>query len=685
MGTETLRYTYDENYISLHIPDPYSRKGVTVRKIKHDNSILASDVHLLATAWIHTVTGYPLTTTIAHTTSLKSIINFLTLKKINLPNDDGWQNFTCDYFEFFLTSEFSSTSTLKTRMNEWSMCNSLLTTMKTLKTIPEKVLIPQSTLKGRAFKCGPDTKNYVVGEKITAPTEYAEADNGFFCVDLTYSLDSDNYFEKLSQEITKRLDLIQSGADAYWQKVKSYHQLGKELIGTIDESEFMHRLSTKDFLYTTSAGKIQHLIHSKDGISWLLKFLQHSLSSENPLKISMKDIIESTFFMQLSLKKTSIYTIINGCIRTIKPNDELECISINEFLTKLLGLLNHRDCACLATILIHEHPELTSTAITNANISSSRGKTFLYPGNTKGRLILSVSKPRASKRINSVLTERAKKVLEDIIQLTALIRRRLKSNGLAHRRLFLTSTKYGSGAATNVVNIMNSSPQCVTLYEVLSRYVPLPFDKATFSLSRIRNSQGILTWLKNGSAEEMAVRLSNTPGVILRHYLPAWLVTKWNERTIRRYQQTLILLAAYKSPWLLDATEFRTKDELLAFVNSIVSSSTTGDPLGDLIQRRLGPLIGGKPINEKMELMMKLSADSLYSIFSCTESTKTTAHESAIHSLSNLIKETFNTTIKSPAEHAIRSKMQGDYFDNFKKIYFEAIAKINNAHNLPEA
>lgn len=680
MDVEVHSYTYDENYIYLRIPDPHSRKGVTVRKIKKGNSLAESDIETLAAAWIRTVIGYPLTTTLFHIKSLKSLTLFLHSTNTKLPTESNWQNFVCDFFEFFLIDKSSSKANLKTRMNEWTSCNSLLQTLQNQRTIPDDVIIPQATLKNNPYKSAPDSKEYVVGEKITDPGTYSETNNDLFYVDLTYALDSDNYFERLSNVITDRLSAIQLGAYHYWDAVKSYHELGRQLIENIDHQEFKQRLSSNNFLYQNPEGTTDHLINSENGLAWLLKYIEESLI-DNPLQtnINSKCIAEGSFLSQLNLKKSSLNKIINKCVTTTKPKVVLENISTSETLTKLLGYLHHRDCACLATILIHEHPEITPTAIINANITSSRGKIFLYTRNSNNTRILSTSKPRASKRVNSVLTEKSKEILDDIIRLTSKIRLALKDRGLASKRLFLTATRYGYGAATNVIAVMNSSPHCITLYETIRQFLPLPFDKETFSLSRIRNSQGLLTWLKNGSPVEMAARLSNTPSVILRHYLPSWLVKKWNERTIRRYQQTLILLAAYKSPWLLDASEFRTTTQLLQFITNIVENSKTGDPLGDLIQLRLGPLVKKDPANEKKELLIKLSTDTLCTIFSYTEridrNLPITTHESAIHSLSVLIKETLSQTATTPAEHAVKTKIQGDYFDSFKQMYFEAIAK----------
>lgn len=689
MDNPSISYSADANFIYLNIPDPHSRKGFTLRKVKLNKVVDPQAIQIFASAWIKTVSGYSLSATLTQIVSLKSLLYFLGSKATPKPQSMDWQNFVCDYFEYFLTNKNYSTASLKTRVSTWSLCHGLLSTLKVINIIPKDVKIPISKLKRSKFTSSADSKQYVVGESIIDDTEYASKDYDFYCVDLTYALDATDYFDCLSTTILDRLNSIQDAAKAYWANVKKYHEIGATLISTIDNTEWEKRLKAQDYFYQDSENKKQHLITSENGMAWLLKYLKHQLTSDTQpsTNISISHISNTSFFTGLNLKKARLYELIVQCIDAARPNDKLFDISRSEVLSKFLGLLSSRDCACVSVILIHEHPELTPLSIVQADITSSRGKTFLYAGNSRHRTIFSSSKPRAGKRIISVLTTIAKSLIDDVLEATADIRHGLKGKGASSRRLFLTSTKDGFGVASNVIHMINSKPNNITLYDVMNRYIDLPFDKNTLSLSRIRCSQGIIEWLKSGSIDDMARRMSNGPDIVLRHYLPKWLIEKWNERIIRRYQQTLILLAAYKSPWLLDASDFSTGDQLLQFINSIISISKTGDPLSDLILERLGPLVSADQCTVRKDLLLKLSAESLHVIYLHSEDKKhrddLTKHESAICDLADLIKSTLTLSTNSTAEIAIKDKIQGDSFYAFKKMHVEALARIY-MHENPE-
>lgn len=676
-------YQRNETDISIIFADPYMRTGSTTLTIGFSNRISNNDLQILVSAWLRTIAGQPIPTIRTSSIGLKAAISFVEKKSLTLQSCENWQTWVCDFFEFFLTDMSYSEASLKTRMNSWSNCSSLLSTLQLDGIIPNSVIIPRAKINSGIYSATSESKNYVVGESITDPSEFETRDSPAYCVDITYALDSHDFFEKLESTITARIKIIQDGARAYWKNVKNYHELGKTIISEVSDQEFLAQVEVGHYLCETEAGETKHLINTDRGMAWLLKYLTHILTGTNPLSlnISFRDIARSSFFANINVSENRIYQILEQKIDEVRPQDVLLDISRQEFLAKLLGLLHARDCSCIATLLISEHPGLTPMSIVNADITSSRGKYFLYGANKNKRQILSSSKPRAGKRVNAILTENSLSLIHDVLEATKKIRIGLKSSGLAHRRLFLTGTQNGFGAATNVIGLMNC-PLQLSLYEIISRYVEVSFPKDTISLGKIRNSLGLIAWLKKGSVEAMANCLCNTPAVVLRSYLPAWLIRKWNERTIRRYQQVLILLAAYKSPWLLEASDFKDEKQLLQFVRSVVDESKSGDPLGDLIESRLGPITGAAPREISQGMLLKLSANSLYAIYSFTEDEtnlkNSSEPESAICSLSYLIRDVFDHTDLSTVDSAIRTKIQGDSFTDFKKMHFEALAMLQN-------
>jgi hypothetical protein len=103
---------------------------------------------------------------------------------------------------------------------------------------------------------------------------------------------------------------------------------------------------------------------------------------------------------------------------------------------------------------------------------------------------------------------------------------------------------------------------------------------------------GVLKWFETGSIREMSRRLGNTTRVVLEHYLPPALLHAWNTRIIRRFQNTLIVLAAHDEDYLLDVTDFTTVADLQHFIAQLVIEFPgTSSPLAKEVQERLGSVI----------------------------------------------------------------------------------------------
>lgn len=680
METKKNSFHSDDTYLHLRIYAPFQRSGWARSRIRLLGKISERVIETLATAWLKTVEGHPITTIKTSKQSLSSILAFIALEQKTLPTNTGWQEFVCDYFEFFISNQTYSQANLKTRIGTWSNSRSLLQTLINISAGGEEIIIPRTNHSNHRYKSEESTKSYVIGEKFTQPIEYTEDTAGHYLTDISYTSSKDEYLDEISKTISIRLESFMTSALKYLEVIKDQHRAGQSLMNRISDDELIRRITENDFFQENRHGEQEHILLSSNGLPWMLKYLQHFLSTSNPIPLNLRSIVKTTLFKSLNLEDKKKYLLIDDLLEPVNLAEAFEGISRSEVLAKLLGLLHSRDCACITGILIHEHPELTSSAVIDARFSSKRGKNFLFASNTRNNFIFSSTKPRAGKRIISLLSEIAKDALDLVSSSTALLRAGQKHNSPVSRMLFLTAGKDGYGPAANVRNLVKDKKNSPTLVDILQRLHPLEFDPSLITFSRIRNSRAILEWLNTGSIEAMAKRLANTPSIILRHYLPPWLLKKWNERSVRRFQQTIILLAAHQSPWLLEASDFEDQESLLQFINNLVKETISGDPLSDLILARFSPLTGVEPAETSDNMILKLSSESLYKIykFECTVPTSVTYHESGVLSLSRLIRTTIEQSCSSQAELAIRSRLQGDSFDRIRTMHIEAVARLNS-------
>ncbi|WP_214653406.1 hypothetical protein, partial [Vibrio anguillarum] len=96
------------------------------------------------------------------------------------------------------------------------------------------------------------------------------------------------------------------------------------------------------------------------------------------------------------------------------------------------------------------------------------------------------------------------------------------------------------------------------------------------SLSSLRNTMGVLRWFESGSIREMAKTLGNTERVTLENYIPPVLLKMWNNRIIRRFQQTLIILSAYDEDYLIEVSDFQSMADLSYFMAQMFFCSERG-------------------------------------------------------------------------------------------------------------
>ncbi|MCY1420487.1 hypothetical protein D9M71_361090 [compost metagenome] len=203
-----------------------------------------------------------------------------------------------------------------------------------------------------------------------------------------------------------------------------------------------------------------------------------------------------------------------------------------------------------------------------------------------------------------------------------------------------------------------------------------------FSLSSVRNTQGILEWFRTGSVRMMAKKMGNKTQTVLESYMPPWILRRQYERVARAFQQKMIVLANLDCPWLLAASDFNTKEDLKIFLASTLLRPNGRDQFTNAMEEGfraqfLDEFEPFKHLKSKF-LCLNLAPESLAALrlyLDVSDSqppnqTKSLGSEDAeldisasdLKLLARMMQATVELPVTSSAAQAIRSNLQGNSF-----------------------
>ncbi|WP_324741155.1 hypothetical protein [Pseudomonas veronii] len=276
------------------------------------------------------------------------------------------------------------------------------------------------------------------------------------------------------------------------------------------------------------------------------------------------------------------------CSKSTVPNEFLrkiythltgeECDAIK--LAKEFGFPMPGDLFAHQCLLVLEHPIITTEFLFEHRIVNEDGiSTGFVPDNNtltgfKGR-----KDPECREQI-VYLTEHSKKIVQQIVDITDVLRRKLKyAKNNNHCYLLLSS---GNGFAPinrakvrpwNESTFKNNSDLKPRLIAEFSRHCSIPEPQLLdlikrVKLTRIRDSRAVQIYIETRSAEAMAEALGHESydPALLSHYLPEAILAFIKARWIRIFQKSLICEAMKDSKYLLRATRFTKIEDLHSFL-----------------------------------------------------------------------------------------------------------------------
>lgn len=524
-----------------------------------------------------------------------------------------WQITIYSFFEFYLTDTTWSKGQSRYRIGMWSgRVASLLEFFVEEEIIPRDVKIPKIR---RKWIRSLSKEQALLGQPHTDLTTKPKK----LLLDINIGITDADYLDTIEKKCRNLVNVIRTICQTHWTRLMLDGETGRKLADQVTDSEIESAITTQQYGTPRQNGGPQIRYASpayEHGLAWALALIRHSLANGNTKDcVSLETLRASPFFPKrlfFTRKKHEHYGVLENL--TAMSHEQWQAIQLPAQFYRFSGLLTNVDIAAVCCLLIIEHPSFTSEALQDARLLDVRGKPYLLLTDNNEHSILSLDKPRAGNRKSVVLTSVSQKLVMDILQWTAPVRKALRRCGdKTWRYLFLGVTHINGqhghlGILEGKVNYLTGRNTNIGLTTIYPEFNQHGLEKGSFDFRRLRNTLGVIRWFETGSIIEMSRQLGNTRKVALENYLPPALLHAWNTRIIRRFQNFLIILAAHDEPYLLEVTDFSNIQDLQHFVAQLVSDyPPKTSPLGNEVQRRLGS-------DQQKEAVSSTSTPSLLSV-----------------------------------------------------------------------
>jgi len=497
-----------------------------------------------------------------------------------------WQGLILSFMNFYLCSNVWSNATAKTRIELWrERINPMLKFMQEEEVIPQGVCIPKIRMNSEASNHSHNkTLRHTPVNRVNEGEDLSK-----LLVDTSFSMEDSDYLDLIASECRDKVNTLKNVCIAHWEAMLQDHKVGNFFADKIHRADLDQLLdkSGNPRCYHSSKYKLVCSKVNPNGHYWAFAIIRRLLETSNNLDcIAAKKLRSLPYFGSSALKDRDYVDIIEGV--TGLKKSAFNILPTASYIYHFAGILSGVDVAAICVLLTIEHPNLNPQSLVNAKIVNVRGKSFIVSTDNNGQKIFSVDKPRAKSRKYAILSPLAQEMIDNVIRLTQPIRRILKINNNKDWRYLFLGQQMG-GKLGRMLTSASDSLTCNKSRSLIRMYpelVDAKLSRGTLSYSRVRNTMGVLKWFETGSIREMSRCLGNTSRVALEHYLPPSLIDAWNARIIRRFQNTLIILACSNEQYLLEASDFSSLGDLMQFISQLVFDYKPGSsPIANEIQK----------------------------------------------------------------------------------------------------
>lgn len=481
--------------------------------------------------------------------------------------------------------------------------------------IPLGVVLPNMKLPKEQGNHGTPLNPILLGEKPTKPTQdnepiekVREPLENTLAGPIFWHSDAE-YLDQVEATLRNRDQALADVLDDFWLRLVRDYRSGQQMLQQVTVDDWRLREQNSNWIdeinvtiddkigrnYPKKISKLLISPRHPKGYLWGLRMMMQQLEySNDPECLTPKALRQHpaclTRFLK-TLNSTPIAPLLNAS--SLSPQ-QAELLSFEQLFCRFLGLLNITDIAVAIALLIREHANLTPEALSGAQLLNARGKSYMLLTDDVQPQIFSVDKPRAGCRKYAALTPRAARVMRHLLRATKPVRALLKRAGHPHWRYLLL----GVTQIRKNVNGLGHPPRNypARLHDTtgnnkftLARCYPAltiaGLGTGTLDFNKIRHTQGV-AWFDKGSVRAVQKRLGNSHRVAIEHYIPDPLIQIWNERIIRRFQNTLLVLAAAEEDYLPEVVDMPNLAELHRFLAQLVYELPIGrSPIADKLHQ----------------------------------------------------------------------------------------------------
>ncbi|ANH99214.1 hypothetical protein A8L59_17960 [Pseudomonas koreensis] len=625
----------------------------------------------------------------------KHIVRFAMHNKSDFPapGHSDWKVFIHEHFIFHLShpEKLSGTGD-KERVSmqaQWRHAHEFYERLKQKQIVPYNVDIPRIRKLTRPDECGSEDILDSVQETYSTVGSASELWPKTFLIDKDLNTPTDKFLANLQSQLVRRSEGIISACQSYWDKVVECQAIGAGLIESISKTRLLEVLDSGVFEVNGV-----HLAHpdSPEGLAWFLAVIDYCFQESHELEFISYELMTEIPFLRQICNNPNLLAQMTDRIKAIAGENGAPLTRVNETLNRLLGHISARDCAAAAAIIIADNPKFTPTALREADYLSADDKPLHHYNSELGCMMWSVSKPRARDRKVSALSPRSAKAYAQVVRATLKSRWKLMSKGDPnYRKLFLTSTFKWVGMST-AIGPAFAGELGVSLFDALEpELVEAGVSRKSFGLKRIRGTQGMIAFLKEGTYQSVANKLGNSIAVVKVHYVPSWLKRRWNVRILRIFQTKLVVLATKNKPWAVEASDFLNKEDLFKFVINAAQATEGRDPISISLRRYAAQLTedAAEFVIEPLllhKMMLKLDANVFAAIFMFAEmhllplATEeryddliSGLSEDSLVTLSRLLHASYEASIEETKLSPALQNITGFSLPKFQTTYLEAL------------
>lgn len=679
-----------DGHLAVFRPNVLMRSGGSTAKAKLPSHLPESEATLIGQSFLRSINGSAFTSGTTMFNGVRVLFSFLEKSQRAMPKTaTETEFFLADSQKYILTGAMPGDPSLEARQMRWVYYTSLIRQLMADKILPSTI-IPRTKLpRGRAED---NTSQLgVLGESfIPVPTPLSASDiwPDIYLGMPSYVAPTDDFLEHIHERLQYLSHETVTAAEDYWNsRMRKYRSLREKIDSVPPQraAELLRSFEGKTIYRFTPEIDPK----TEEGLLNILAIIKYMLINHDDVQnLTWKALADSTprFAFNLYHQVQVTKEIIRLVGREPFHNEKA-----SRAIAEALGLPTITDYSAAMIVLINDNPNFNPMSLGKAKLTNKNGKSYLT-GTDDTQAMFSVEKRRSKARKKSWLSARSKRVFDEILEHTTLLREKLrKAQHPAMHSLFIEITSKGINESIDAHHQFSNKRYSIWT-ALKERLTAVGVRRDNFSLSSVRNTQGILEWFRTGSVRMMAKKMGNSTQTVLKSYMPPWILRRQYERIARAFQQKLIVLANLSCPWVLAASDFNTMEDLKAFMASALLRPNGRDQFTNAMEKAFRSEFPDEfePFEHLKSkfLCLNLAPESLAALrlFLDLSDTQSMSYPegakkeeeileipvSDLKLLARMVQATVELPATSAAAQAIRSNLQGNSFSELTTAWCQS-------------